>query len=272
MACVYPLDAWHSQKRSNTGKRPIVFNPREAYTDKKLQLPCGKCIGCHADKSRTWATRMQHEATQHKQNSFVTLTYGEPAPSHINKRDLQLFFKRLRKLTPFRYFAVGEYGTKTHRPHYHAIIFGSDFLGNAYQITDTLYSNPQLDKAWGHGLVSVGDVTPASIAYVAGYCNKKLTDPDTFNLMSRKPGIGHTWLDKYHEDLTRTGAVVIDGQELPIPKAYLIRKPDKFAKIIQERTNYFADRTPDQVCHARQQLRPIELMYNSRQSLKTDIL
>lgn len=48
---------------------------------------------------------------------------------YLRKRDLQLFFKRLRKnLSKFsdakiRYFAMGEYGPVHFRPHYHFLLF-----------------------------------------------------------------------------------------------------------------------------------------------------
>ena len=107
-----------------------------------IEIPCGKCIGCRLDYSRDWANRMMLEASYHEQNYFITLTYddlhvpksyypcpetGEALPSlTLSKRDVQLFLKRLRKLTgqQFRYYLCGEYGSTTHRPHYHLIVFG----------------------------------------------------------------------------------------------------------------------------------------------------
>ena len=65
----------------------------------------------------------------HPHNAYITLTYNDdhlPANGSLQPRDLQLFWKRLRKArTPgIRYYACGEYGDQTARPHYHAIIFG----------------------------------------------------------------------------------------------------------------------------------------------------
>lgn len=91
-----------------------------------LQVPCGKCIGCKSDKAMMWSIRCYHEASLHERNAFVTLTY-EDAPPALVKEDLQKFFKRARHSFDFRYFACGEYGEATHRPHYHALIFGQDF-------------------------------------------------------------------------------------------------------------------------------------------------
>ena len=108
-----------------------------------LQVPCGQCIGCRIDRSRQWANRCMLELQYHDSAYFVTLTYDDlhvpkayyPDPdtgeAHqsltLCKRDFQLWMKRLRKRfsdDKIRFFACGEYGGSTHRPHYHAIVFG----------------------------------------------------------------------------------------------------------------------------------------------------
>lgn len=221
MGCYYPIDAWKSKVLNESGKRSVVFNRRDGDADTHLQVPCGRCTGCNADRALMWSVRLFHEASCHDQNSFVTFTYADPCPDKLCKEHLQNFFKRLRHKFDFRYFAVGEYGEQTRRPHYHALIFGQDFLDDSFEVTDTLYSNPVVAQTWGYGMVSIGRVEMSSCCYVAGYCNKKIGDPDTFSLMSRRPGIGHDWFDKYKDDLRRIGSVVIDGREFPIPKRYL---------------------------------------------------
>lgn len=215
---------------------------------------------------------MYHEAQQYERNAFITLTYGDNCPAKINKRDLQTFFKRLRHRAKFRYFACGEYGTQTHRPHYHAVIFGEDFRDGSYKINDKLYSSSALADAWGHGLVSVGDASLESMAYVAGYCTKKAGDADTFNLMSNKPGIGHTWLDKYRDDITRTEQVIIQGRNYPIPKKYLEWYSDEFEMLKLSRANYYRDRTPQQVIDARIELRAREANYKAVEKMKKGLI
>lgn len=214
---------------------------------------------------------MYHESTQHAQNCFLTLTYRD-APPTLCKRDLQLFFKRLRKLVPVRYFACGEYGTITHRPHYHAIIFGADFLGGSFKVNEKLHSHPKLQKAWGHGFVSCGDVTIESCMYVAGYVNKKIGNPDTFNTMSLRPGIGHTWLDKYSDDIRRTGTIAINGREFPIPKRYLQWRETEFEQLKKERAAYFRNLTPEQVCSRRAAVHAQEAIYKSKLELQREHL
>ena len=76
----------------------------------------------------------------------------------LRKRDYQLFMKRLRKAFPndkIRFYAAGEYGPKTLRPHYHAILFGLhlDDLG-FYENSDQnfpYYWSKSLQKVWDEG-------------------------------------------------------------------------------------------------------------------------
>ena len=185
-------------------------------------IPCGKCDGCAADRALEWAIRIHNEAQGHERNAFLTLTYKE-APDSLKREHLQTFLKRVRHHSkrPVRYFACGEYGEKTRRPHYHMVLFGEDFLGGAKPITEQLYSNPILDGLWGHGFANIGSLTPASAAYTAGYCNKKLNDPDTFSLMSRRPPLGREWLKRNYREVIARKTVIMDGQEYPIPSVYV---------------------------------------------------
>lgn len=220
MSCFYPKDAWFARRPNENGKRSIVFNRNDGYTDMPLQVPCGKCDGCQSDKSREWAIRMYHEAQMNERNSFLTLTYAD-APEAISRRDCQLFLKRLRKECDVRYFITGEYGERTRRPHYHAVIFGQDFkTPDAIQVDSELYSCPRLNEIWRHGSVMCADFSMSTACYVAGYVQKKVGDQDTFSLMSKCPPIGASWFDRYHFDLARTGSCVIEGREYPIPHVY----------------------------------------------------
>lgn len=167
---------------------------------------------------------MYHEAQSYDQNSFLTLTYDEDnCPEYINKLDLDRFLARLRKKLKVRYFITGEYGDQTHRPHYHAIIFGHDFRGGrfTYRINDELWGNQQLNGTWSHGQITIGDFSAATAMYVAGYTAKKITDKDTFHIMSRRPPIGWRWAMENQDQLRRLEFVVVEGRKLPIPKVYL---------------------------------------------------
>lgn len=189
----------------------------------------------------------------HISNSFLTLTYNnEHLPSNfsISKRELQLFIKRLRieiernyNGRRVRYFACGEYGEKSHRPHYHMILFGFDFPDRVLHAMShgntPLFRSPFLESVWTSGFSLIGDVTFESCAYVARYICKKqkgkdapdfysVVDKDTgelyeqekeFCLMSRRPGLGSTWLAKYKSD-TDKDFVTLRGVKFGLPKFY----------------------------------------------------
>lgn len=161
-----------------------------------MEYGCGQCMPCRINKQRTWVGRLQLELATSELSSFVTLTYADeylPHHGYLNKRDVQLWLKRLRKSLSkrgrtLRYFVCGEYGEQTWRPHYHAILYGVSPVESAL-----------LAESWAMGLVHAGTAEPASMSYVCGYVCKKMTNkkdprlegrPPEFVLMSKKPGIG----------------------------------------------------------------------------------
>lgn len=243
MPCFFPLVAWQFPLPAAFGPRPKLkfkFQPNW----KQIEVPCGQCHGCRLDKSRTWAARCMHEARMHHNNLFLTLTYndqhlpcGPEGRATINKRDLQLFWKRLRKSgLDVRYYAVGEYGDNTGRPHYHAIAFGLHFPDLRFYSRSNgfnLYTSQTLNDLWGLGNCWIGDVTFESCAYVARYVMKKLTGNHAklyehegimpeFSLMSRRPGIGSSFYDKYVSDmLPHDNTVIRNNVKISTPRYYL---------------------------------------------------
>jgi len=191
MACNRPVPCYYSREiNEKSGKRGLTFNPKYAYNGpikqyrELLSVPCGKCVVCKADHALMWSIRGYHESTLHNQNCFVTLTYDDhnlPSDGKISKYELQTFFKRLRKHQDkyfpddkIRYIACGEYGGITRRPHYHAIIFGRDWLEQSVQVTDQLYTAPDLVNLWVKGPVSIAPVNMSTICYFCGYVTKKV--------------------------------------------------------------------------------------------------
>lgn len=242
MACYKPLTAF----QLTSGE--ITFAER-GDIQRNLTLACGQCIGCRLERSRQWALRCLHEAKMHRANSFVTLTYREehlPEHRQLVKRDPVLFLKRLRKATGkrFRFYMAGEYGEQYGRPHYHFCLFGLNFPDQQYlQRSPTgyrLYRSPLLEKVWPYGFNTVGELTFETAAYTARYVMKKMngaraqqhytrTDPETgeiyqlqpeYNNMSRMPGIGKAWLDKYATDAYPEGKVVLRGKKCNTPRYY----------------------------------------------------
>ncbi|UPW41946.1 replication initiator protein [Dipodfec virus RodF1_63] len=208
----------------------VSSNVRKIVRD-FVQIPCGKCIGCRLAYSRQWADRCMIELGYHADSWFVTLTYDddhlplaesidEDTGEYINtatlkKRDIQLFFKRLRKNykydNPLRYYCAGEYGSQTYRPHYHAIIFGLklDDLRLYKQSLDgyNYYNSSFVSRCWSKGHVVIGQVTWDTCAYTARYIMKKQygdaakiyekynIQPE-FTTMSLKPAIGRSYFDE----------------------------------------------------------------------------
>lgn len=223
MPCYKPVHGWRAKRLSKNGKRPIVFNPRDAFMDMPVSILCGRCIGCRLEKSRQWAVRSMHEAQLYKDNSFITLTFSDTHLPKNNSLDLEIFqkfMKRFRKSYsgttlvqeqkidkrgnewtkssyPIRFLHCGEYGKKNQRPHYHALIFNYDFpdkyLWKSHN-GQNYYRSEILEKLWPYGHSVIGDVTFESAAYVARYVTKKIT--------------GDQAIDYYNEIDYTTGEVI----------------------------------------------------------------
>jgi len=134
-----------------------------------------------------------------------------------------LFTKRLRKANGeindygLRYYSVGEYGTRTLRPHYHSIMF------NAHP---KLTSVVALAELWKLGNVFVGEVEPASIHYVTKYCINRVAEYQglerPFAFMSTRPGLGVNYLathTQWHRKAMRNYTEV-NGLKQRIPRFY----------------------------------------------------
>lgn len=208
----------------------ICRNPYRPKDDPSAAYPCGRCLACRYKMVSDWTIRMTHERETRGSAHFLTLTYDN---KHINphyslrKRDIQLFFKRLRKKIDYKftYYVCGEYGPRTHRPHYHMILFGirPDDLHHIYS------SWTLCDPINGIHLEEAN--TRKACAYVAGYVNKKLgkrysnlfkkqypnKEPE-FSLCSQ--GLGYDWCFK-HSELYKTQKVMYEnGHRRMLPRYY----------------------------------------------------
>ena len=200
--------------------------------------------------------RCLHESQLYEQNTFITLTYNpenRPSNGSLDVADWQKFMKRFRKkISPLkiRFFMGAEYGDQPDpltsstlgHPHYHAIIFNYDFPDKVHKTTRNehkLYESEILNKLWGKGFCTIGDVSFQSAAYVARYCMKKRNgvgdiatdhysriDPATGEwsllhpeFMTCSQGIGKGWFEKYKSDLEK-GFVTINGVKHTPPKYY----------------------------------------------------
>lgn len=193
----------------------------------KIPVPCGKCPVCFKRKVSHWSFRLQQQDKYSHESHFITLTYdtkhlpiSENGYQSLCKRDVQLFFKRLRKANSctLKYFAVGEYGGKTARPHYHVLLFNA-----AIQT---------IQPAWGLGHCHYGFVSGASVGYTLKYMMKGRWRPYSDD-DDREPqrafmskGLGLDYLTpqaiRWHLDdpTERMYLPLKDGKKVSMPRYY----------------------------------------------------
>lgn len=184
------------------------------------EFGCGQCMPCKMNRRRLWTARLMLEAQKHEFSCFVTLTYDEvnyPHDKSVSVRAVQLWLKRLRKLLhprTIRYYAVGEYGARTGRAHYHAILYGVSEI-----------DAPVIATSWGLGNVHVGTLTPESAAYVVSYVCKHVTAREKemlagrtpeFARMSLRPGIGASAIQDFARPIA-SGIDVNTGEFYGLP-------------------------------------------------------
>lgn len=203
-----------------------------------FQLPCGQCLNCRLEYAREWAVRCVHESKMYPNNSFITLTYDDKhlGDNKLEYRDFQLFMKKLRKKLPGQqigFFVTGEYGEKSKRKHWHALIFNWRPQDTVYQFSndrgDKVYTSAILSSLWPQGNANLGDVTYESAGYCARYAAKKLVhgndDAHEYKPISKKSSkqaIGKKWLEKYHDDIFNYGELVLNGRPCGnVPRYYV---------------------------------------------------
>lgn len=241
-----------------------------------MQIPCGNCWACQLNYSAEWAQRCMLEAQQHECNWWITLTYDDdhlPIATQINlgeielfppddgswnegtlyPRHVTLFLKKLRKYfsekghTGIKYLYCGEYGEKTHRPHYHMILFNCPLDPKEFYapfVDKTFFKahwkSHEIEKFWNHGMIDLTELEWNNAAYTCRYCMKKLMLQGSaeeknwyyaeqgkereFIRMSRRPGIGMTYYEQHKDHIYKTDsmyAFTINGViNLKPPKAF----------------------------------------------------
>jgi hypothetical protein len=219
------------------------FQVKNKHKDTKNQnlyvsVPCGKCVACKKRRATHWSFRLNEEAKLSSSASFLTLTYEKPPISKngfhtLVKEDFQLFLKRLRKLVPIKmvnkknvnklkYYMCGEYGTKTHRPHYHAVLFN---------LPHSLINNPEkISDTWQNGHIHLANNNQLTINYVVGYMTKgnftRFNQHDDrlpeFSLMSKNMGENYLTpqMKKYYQQREIFCIVREGGQIISMPRYY----------------------------------------------------
>ncbi|UPW41624.1 replication initiator protein [Peromfec virus RodF8_38] len=217
-----------------------------AFRKGVTEFSCGACPECMQKRSSMHALTAVYESRAHAHNCMITLTYdtfvrdskgnivysnGKPLENpvdpdlKVNKRDVQLFVKRLRRYISYhypnnekiKYRICAEYGSRTHRAHYHALIFGFDFPDRHFYKKSSrgnpIYMSDVLTKLWTHGICTVDSISVRSS--VARYCSKymaKSRSDETFMLSSQSIGI-----DELYKDFNGK-SYIIDGRQYPVPR------------------------------------------------------
>lgn len=241
MPCFYRVPIYRDQVTESIEHRE---RPGRDYSYEFRK--CGYCLGCRLDRARQWGARCLHEASQHEHNSFLTLTYAntDSVFGSLQLSEIQGFMHRFRKRAwrenrrRFKMFYCGEYGEKRLRPHFHVLIFGhrpEDLveLPRRPGLNAPLYTSNQVSLAWeNRGFISVGQVSFESAAYTAGYVMKKQFGKNApeyygklgltpeFANMSRKGGIGRSWIESFHSEVYPTDEIIIRGKPQKPPKFY----------------------------------------------------
>jgi len=213
---------------------PMTIRRKQKGPDGSITrvVNCGRCVPCLRKKQIDWCFRLGKELNASESACFLTLTYNDESIPFTEggyslvRKDFQDFMKRLRKhanKTKIKYYACGEYGDKTERPHYHAIIFNLPRPFEKY-----------VQKAWKHGHIHIGTVTEASIFYTTKYALKGLRrkrsdevdeygrEPQ-FQLMSN--GLGVNYVKQTIVEYLRTNGskllTVPGGAKKKLPRYYV---------------------------------------------------
>lgn len=202
-----------------------------------IELPCGYCIACRIRRTAEWTKRILDESDGGKNSSFLTLTYNDenlPPFGSLVKSDFQKFIKRFRfnVKQDIKYYGCGEYGDKTHRPHYHIIMIGYQpeleelrFL-RFNERGEKIFTTDILKKNWKFGDITTGIVVRESVQYVAGYVRKKIYARGNpyfpriapFSLSSN--GIGKEYAEKNWKRIISEKGDTVNGKNLGIPRYY----------------------------------------------------
>lgn len=226
MSCTQPLRAFYTGLLTDNGK-PLLYVSKHHINDQEVKVsdaekslsvsipldpgfvhldnyptlyrfvdvPCGKCLACRQHRAKEWATRCVLEASKYQENYFITLTFNDDfLPKRTDPKDITMFMKRLRNRCgkDIRFFACGELGSRTNRPHYHLIVFNChlDDL-KILRASPLSWISKTISEIWPYGNHMINQVNEKTCAYVAQYTSKKVGDKRAgFIQMSRRPGIG----------------------------------------------------------------------------------
>lgn len=287
MPCYHPRSAIRlaGQTKLTFTKRADPSSPTIGPLPfERFQIGCGTCLGCLAQARAAWTFRCHLELQFHPYATFTTLTFADDALTHntVDKRDTQLFLKRLRKTLgatrPIRFYGCGEYGTQRKRAHYHFILYNTHTS-----------DKPLIERAWPYGHVRVEEANPRNIAYTAGYVTKKYsadTPPDhdkidldtgevwrwyaPFFVMSRRPGIGaqaRQWTTQWRDTIFNHNP---DGEPTPQHVPRYLHDAWKKRASPEDVEQLLAEKRARRQETNTQQLRNMELHHEQRHKQQTE--
>lgn len=215
MSCNSPVRIRNNSRKHNT---QYLFN----------DVPCGRCYDCRKAHAAKWQARLSNHNKGGTPPLFVTLTYNDDNLIYagelptLHKPDFQNFVKRIRKLTRAQvsYYAVGEYGGKFQRPHYHAIMWNVtvDMVARAWSLDGKML-----------GRIEAQQCADGAIRYVTNYTVKtRLSDDQLlgrlpeFSLMSK--GLGNDYLTpemhQWHKQNKANYTILPGGIKSTLPRYY----------------------------------------------------
>ena len=236
-------------------------------------VPCGKCAECIKDKQNEYVIRTVEESYKKGNPWFITLTYSEDAVSYVfdhdesglynkftgeivtdsdenyrtlNHKDIQDWKKRVKrnieyhtgKKLDFSYLICGEYGPRTHRPHYHGILLG---------LTDEQVMKFKKDWQDNYGFACFEKVNMLEVDRVAKYVAKyickqqELEDPLVTEGVVLKPrkitSRGYGMPTKKRFDAMRRDALGSILSDIPDPDKVFELNPKVVNKEIKKIVN-----------------------------------
>lgn len=218
-----------------------------------IEIPCRECWQCRENRTKDWVGRCIAESRSVVGTSAITLTYGRdedgneehPRAKVLTYSDVQKWFKLLRKHGyPLRYFAVGEYGSRKGRSHWHVVVFWLAKVPAFAGVSDdgkwsldhsTVFDaeperrflHQRLDGKgrpvevngkpalwWPHGWTQVyRDAGYGAVRYFTKYINKGMGDMERQGhlMMSKKPPLGSAYMRLEAERYVEAGLSPQDG-------------------------------------------------------------
>lgn len=286
MACYAPKPVTLPKNKG----QPIKLEPIGSSKDNKQflnqnwkwqdMIPCKKCIGCKIDNAKQWGARIYLETKDTKNNIFLTLTYNndnlpknEKGIPSIKEKDWTTFINTLRKKFErkgekgIKYIVASEYGSKTARPHFHAIIMNinlTDIKKTRIKSSKTklpLLESETINKIWNKGGAYFGTVTNESACYIAGYTIKGQQDTNYEELginpqkIRMSNGIGKKYFEKNKDEIYKNDNLIIktkNGTKVIRPPKYYDRlleksQPKKLELIKKKRLELAKKRTEEEL-------------------------